>query len=84
MSATPPAPSWGRVNAVLNRLRREGVIAGYWTNLGHPSRALGLHVIVARSDGADREDTRAAVTRALACVAPRSTVTVADELPPRG
>jgi hypothetical protein len=69
---------------VLNRLRREGAIAGYWTNLGHPSRALGLHVIVARAEERDRDATRDAVTRALARVAPGATVTVADELPPRG
>ncbi len=83
MSATPPAPSWGRVNAVLNRLAREGVVAGYWTNLGHPSRALGLHVIVARTEGRDRDSTRAAVAAALRRVAPGATVTVAEELPPR-
>ncbi len=84
MSPGGAAPSWGRVNAVLNRLAREGAIAGYWTNLGHPSRALALHVIVRRPEGADREGTRAAVTRALGRVAPGATVTVAEELPPRG
>ncbi len=78
------APSWGQVNAVLNRLRREGTIAGYWTNLGHPSRALGLHVIVARGGTLDRDATREVVTAALGRVAPEATVTVADELPGRG
>jgi hypothetical protein len=38
--------SWGDINSILNRLVREGEIGSFWTNLGDPKTALGLHVIV--------------------------------------
>jgi hypothetical protein len=70
---------WGDINAVLNRLVREEVVAGFWTNLGEPAPPLALHVIVRpRNPVGDHEAStiRARVEQALAHCAPEATVTV--------
>ena len=71
--------SWGDINAVLNRLVREGTIAGFWTNLGEAPTPFGLHVIVAPVgpvDQAGAEDLRARVAQRLEPLAADVTVTV--------
>jgi hypothetical protein len=70
---------WGDINAVLNRLVREEVVAGFWTNLGEPAPPFALHVIVRpRNPVGDQEASiiRARVQQALANCAPEATVTV--------
>lgn len=37
--------SWGDINAVLNRLVREGVISGFSTNLSRRGEPVPLHVV---------------------------------------
>jgi hypothetical protein len=71
--------SWGDINAVLNRLVREEVVAGFWTNLGEPAPPFALHVIVRPPNPiGDQEasNIRARVQQALAHCAPEATVTV--------
>ena len=73
------AASWGDVNAVLNRFVREGRIAGFWTNLGEPRSAVGLHVIVVPAgplDEAGTRELRDAVLGRLALLALDPVVTV--------
>ena len=40
------ARSWGDINLTLNRMVREGVIAGFKTNLSSPDRSAGLRVTI--------------------------------------
>ena len=40
------ARSWGDINLTLNRMVREGVIAGFKTNLSSPDRSAGLCVTI--------------------------------------
>jgi hypothetical protein len=40
------ARSWGDINLTLNRMVREGVIAGFKTNLSSPDRSVGLRVTI--------------------------------------
>jgi hypothetical protein len=40
------ARSWGDINLTLNRMVREGVIAGFKTNLSSPDRSSGLRVAI--------------------------------------
>jgi hypothetical protein len=70
---------WGDINAVLNRLVREEVVAGFWTNLGEPAPPFALHVIVRPPNPVgDHEASiiRTRVQQALAHCAPEATVTV--------
>ena len=78
--------SWGAVNAVLNRLVREGVIAGFRTNLGDARATAGLHVIASAPELVDRRKPsydpekvvalRQRIARDLSRCAPGVTVTV--------
>jgi hypothetical protein len=70
---------WGDINAVLNRLVREDVVAGFWTNLGEPAPAFALHVIVRPPNPVGDQEAsiiRERVQQALAHCAPEATVTV--------
>jgi hypothetical protein len=58
------------VNAVLNRLVREGRIAGFWTNLGEPRSKGGLHVVVAPVGAVDEAGTVELRDLVLAQLAP--------------
>jgi hypothetical protein len=71
--------SWGSVNAVLNRLVREGVITGFRTNIADRQSALGLHVVITAAGVQDREraeDVRRHVARELEPVIEGPVVTV--------
>jgi predicted TIM-barrel enzyme len=71
--------TWGDINLVLNRLVREGVIAGFWTNLAEPRAALGMQVIVAPATDVDDAAALAIqelVRDKLARCAPEAVVTV--------
>jgi hypothetical protein len=71
--------SWGDVNAVLNRLVRDGRIAGFWTNLSEPRSTVGLHVIVVPAGPLDETGTRelrAEILERLALLALDPVVTV--------
>lgn len=75
--------SWGDINAALNRLVREGVIAGFKTNRGDKT-SLGLHVDVTSGADGDCEEIR---TRILAILLPLDdevTVTVRAVAVPSG
>ena len=66
----------GDVNAILNRLVREGVISAFQTNFGTPAEAYGVHVIVTPASVTDREAVRRAVAQALDSLSEQVTVTV--------
>jgi hypothetical protein len=70
--------SWGAVNAVLNRLVRDGVITAFRTNIADRRSALGLHVIVTAGtlDRAPADDVRRQVARELKPVIADAVVTV--------
>ena len=71
--------SWGSINAVLNRLVREGIITAFKTNIADRQSGLGLHVIVTASgvdDQAKAEEVRRQVARELEPVIDGATVTV--------
>ena len=71
--------SWGDINAVLNRLVRERIIASFWTNLADAKPPLVLHVIGSPSSPVDDRSAKALrneVQDALAPWAPNATVTV--------
>lgn len=71
--------SWGSINAVLNRLVREGVIAAFKTNIADRQNALGLHVVVAppgAPDDATAENVRRHVARELEELTDDAIVTV--------
>jgi|tagenome__1003787_1003787.scaffolds.fasta_scaffold18940738_2 hypothetical protein len=71
--------TWGDINLVLNRLVREGVIGGFWTNLAGPRTPLGLQVIVApptQVDDAAALAIQTLVQDKLARCAPDAVVTV--------
>jgi hypothetical protein len=82
-------PSWGDINAALNRLVGEGTITGFKTNLGERGASGGLHVIVTapvitdpRKPGFDRRQVaavRRAVATELKTLADLVTVTVRGE-----
>ena len=42
---------WGDVNAALNRLVADGVIAAFKTSVGGPAPEIGAHVIVTPFEG---------------------------------
>jgi predicted TIM-barrel enzyme len=71
--------TWGDINLALNRLVREGVITGFWTNLAEPRAPLGLHVIVSPPsvvDDAAALAIEAVVRDKLARCAPDAVITV--------
>jgi hypothetical protein len=71
--------SWGAVNAVLNRLVRDGVITAFKTNIADGRSALGLHVIVTAPGTDNRaraEDVRRQVAGELAPLVEGATVTI--------
>jgi adenine/guanine phosphoribosyltransferase-like PRPP-binding protein len=71
--------SWGDVNAVLNRLVRDGRIAGFWTNFSEARSSGGLHVIVVPAGLLDESGTRelrAEIVERLAPLALDPVVTV--------
>ena len=71
--------SWGSINAVLNRLVREGVITSFKTNIADRQSALGLHVIVtapAAEEHTIAEEVRRRVSGELEALAEGVTVTV--------
>jgi hypothetical protein len=79
VSGSNRVTSWGSINAVLNRLVREGVITAFKTNIADRRSALGLHVIVTGSgvdDRAQAEALRRRVARELEPLSEGATVTV--------
>ncbi len=73
--------SWGDINAALNRLVREGAIAGFKTNRGEKSHQAGLHVSVVPKDGDDAEGLRERILGVLTPLDDEVTVTVGAEAP---
>lgn len=68
--------SWGDINAALNRLVREGVIAGFKTNRGEKSHDTGLHVSVTPAADDDAESVRDRIMSVLEPLDDEVTVTV--------
>ena len=69
--------SWGDINATLNRLVREGVIAGFKTNRGDKARDAGLHVDITPRADDDAESVRNRIMGVLTPLDDEVTVTVA-------
>ncbi|HEX2556142.1 MAG TPA: hypothetical protein VHL98_20780 [Microvirga sp.] len=70
---------WGAINAALNGLVRDGVIAAFKTNLAEPATPFGLHVTVTApgaDDDAGVEEVRRKVLAALDELGEDATVTV--------
>jgi hypothetical protein len=82
-------PSWGDLNARLNRLVREGVISGFRTNLATRPDPADLAIIVTPGPAAPSpigrlaavDALRARVAAALGGIAPESAITIEDPLP---
>ncbi len=55
----------GKVNVVMNRLVREGIIAGFKTNFGYDNETTSPHVTVAAPEGRPLEEVRALVLDAI-------------------
>ena len=68
--------SWGDINAALNRLVREGVIAGFKTNRGDKSHQVGLHVSVVPAQPGDDEGVRSRILAVLTPLDDEVTVTI--------
>ena len=68
--------SWGDINAALNRLVREGAIAGFKTNRGEKSHDVGLHVSVTPKGDDDAESVKARILGVLQPLDDEVTVTV--------
>jgi len=66
----------GDVNAILNRLVREGVISAFQTNFGTPAEAYGVHIIITPGSATDRDGVRRAVAAALDGLSEQVTITV--------
>lgn len=66
----------GDVNAILNRLVREGVISAFQTNFGTPAEAYGVHVIITPGSATDGERVRRTVSQALENLSEQVTITV--------
>lgn len=66
----------GDVNAILNRLVREGVISAFQTNFGTPPEAFGVHIIITPPSASDREAVRRTVGQALDGLSEQVTITV--------
>ncbi|TDR94387.1 hypothetical protein [Enterovirga rhinocerotis] len=73
--------SWGDINAALNRLVREGVIAGFKTNRGDKSSRDGLHVDIVPAAGGDAEGTRQTILDLLTPLDDEVTVAVTTATP---
>lgn len=71
--------SWGDINAALNRLVREGVIAGFKTNRGDKSHLQGLRVNVVPGAGGDIEGIRSQILAVLSPLDDEVTVTIAED-----
>lgn len=71
--------SWGDINAALNRLVREGVIAGFKTNRGDKSHQDGLHVSVVPGPDGDPDGIRSQLLAVLTPLDDEVTVTVGAE-----
>ena len=66
----------GDVNAILNRLVREGVISAFQTNFGTPAEAFGVHIIITPPSATDRDAVRRMVAQALDGLSEPVTITV--------
>ncbi len=66
----------GDVNAILNRLVREGVISAFQSNFGTPAEAYGVHIIITPASATDREAARRTVAAALDGLSEQVTITV--------
>ncbi len=66
----------GKVNVVLNRLVREGVISGFKTNFDQQGGADSPHVTATVAEGRALEEVRALVVDAITETAIRIDVTV--------
>ncbi len=66
----------GKVNVVLNRLMREGVISGFRTNFDNQGKAASPHVTVTVAEGKSLEDMQVLVMNAVMEVAVGINVTV--------
>ncbi|WP_375461050.1 hypothetical protein [uncultured Enterovirga sp.] len=75
--------SWGDINAALNRLVREGVIAGFKTNRGDKSLDSSLHVNVTPAPNDDVDTVRDRILSVLTPLDDEVTVTVGAEEPAR-
>jgi hypothetical protein len=73
--------SWGDINAALNRLVREGVIAGFKTNRGEKSHDAGLHVNVTVKPEDDVESARGRIMSVLTPLDDEVTITVGAASP---
>ena len=69
--------SWGDINATLNRLVREGAIAGFRTNRGDKTQA-GLCVNVIATPGDDPEAVRQRIMGVLSPLDDEVQVTVGE------
>lgn len=74
--------SWGDINATLNRLVREGAIAGFKTNRGDKSKPIGLHVNITPAPDDDVESVRAKILTVLTPLDDEVTVSVGTEATP--
>ena len=80
-------PSWGDLNARLNRLVRQGVISGFRTNLASRPDPASLTIAVVPGAAAPKppgsstsaEALRAWVSSALSGIAPQATITVEEQ-----
>ncbi len=66
----------GKVNVVMNRLVREGIIAGFKTNFGYDNETTSPQVTVTALEGRSPEEVRALVVDALTETAISIDVTV--------
>lgn len=73
--------SWGDINAALNRLVREGVIAGFKTNRGEKSHDGGLHVSVTPKADDDVDGVKSRIMSVLTPLDEDVTVTVSTAAP---
>ncbi|MDB5590265.1 hypothetical protein [Enterovirga sp.] len=73
--------SWGDINAALNRLVREGVIAGFKTNRGEKTQDSALHVNITPTANGDTDRIRDLIIGVLTPLDDEVTVTVGSESP---
>ena len=71
--------SWGDINAALNRLVREGAIAGFRTNRGDKTPGAGLKVNIVPVAEDDVETIRTRILGILTPLDDEVTVTVGAE-----
>ena len=78
------ARSWGDINLTLNRMVREGVIAGFKTNLSSPDRSAGLRVTITpppSAEGREAEEIRSRVEADLEALVEGVVVTMDQHEP---